>query len=364
MKPWEVEEADRLREHQVRVIAQQRSLLLQRVLGAASQQQQSGQVSPQYEQHHVQPHPFTTTQRGEESAPESQSDRAELAIHQSRRTPSLNPHISLAPQQMFNNSAETWRSSQTDPTAFNSSYHPQANKKDAHSSGNMTQRFTPHLMGGEQSPRPSTVFRSLEAPGPRRPASQTPTQSPSLPSSPPIYVPASSIILPSVNPSTDWSRTQRKNDSNEPLNKQRNAQRASQRNEHPTKDSTEHLNEQRERARLAAQSAAETEAWNRRSLALRRDPHVNFRNYLEYLQHFPLRRGERPNPYLAGLLANQLMPAENDKSDRAVAVRWAKVNWEMYWEVRDVRYVVERVREGRRREEERERWMRGGVASR
>ena len=59
---------------------------------------------------------------------------------------------------------------------------------------------------------------------------------------------------------------------------------------------------------------------------LKRDPSANYRHYKEYLEYFPLARGERPNDYVLGLLANQPLPAE-PMSDMGLAVQYAKKHW-------------------------------------
>jgi hypothetical protein len=71
---------------------------------------------------------------------------------------------------------------------------------------------------------------------------------------------------------------------------------------------------------------------------------VNYRNYLESLEHFSVPRGERPNPYLAGLIANQILPADPN-GDRAIAICFAKKHWDKYWEMRDIDLVLEWAKE-------------------
>lgn len=67
---------------------------------------------------------------------------------------------------------------------------------------------------------------------------------------------------------------------------------------------------------------------------------MNYRNYLESLNYFPVPRGARPNPYLSSLIANQILPAKRN-SDRAIAIRYAKKHWDKYWEIRDMDLVLE-----------------------
>lgn len=102
-------------------------------------------------------------------------------------------------------------------------------------------------------------------------------------------------------------------------------------------------NETTERIRIQQQRTSDAAQRAHKRKALLKDPHVNYRNYIEFLDYFPLRRGEYPNPYLLGLLANQRLPIE-PTSDRAIAIRFAKVHWEEYWELKDLDYVLERAR--------------------
>lgn len=102
-------------------------------------------------------------------------------------------------------------------------------------------------------------------------------------------------------------------------------------------------NEATERHRLEAQRVHEAQELTRRRDSLRKDPNAIYHSYAEVLEHFPLPRGERPNPYLVGLLANQTLPVE-PTSDRALAIRFAKKHWENYWEVKDLQYVIIRAK--------------------
>jgi hypothetical protein len=81
----------------------------------------------------------------------------------------------------------------------------------------------------------------------------------------------------------------------------------------------------------------------KRRRELREDPNALYHRYHEILEYFPLDRGERPSPYLVGLLANQSMPTE-PTSDRGVAIKYAKKHWQNYWELKDLDVVVSKAR--------------------
>ena len=92
------------------------------------------------------------------------------------------------------------------------------------------------------------------------------------------------------------------------------------------------------------QQLQKRQALEKRRNELRDDPSALFRHYNEYMMHFPMRRGERPNRYHMGLLANQEMP-ENRESERAVAIAYAKAHWENAWEdKKDYKFVVDLIR--------------------
>ncbi|KAJ4337681.1 hypothetical protein N0V95_008262 [Ascochyta clinopodiicola] len=99
-----------------------------------------------------------------------------------------------------------------------------------------------------------------------------------------------------------------------------------------------------ERARLQAERQQRIKRYNMRRRQLKSDVDALYYSYDEFLQYFPLGRGERPNTYLAGLLANQSMPAE-PSSDRGLAIQYAKKNWQCYWELKDLQYVVQQAKE-------------------
>lgn len=94
-----------------------------------------------------------------------------------------------------------------------------------------------------------------------------------------------------------------------------------------------------ERIRLRQEERQERERRSKRRIELKKDPSTNYRYYKEYLEYYPLERGDCPNDYLLGLLANQSMPAE-PTSDTGLAVQYAKKHWEDSWETKDLEYVV------------------------
>jgi hypothetical protein len=111
------------------------------------------------------------------------------------------------------------------------------------------------------------------------------------------------------------------------------------------------FNERQEQARLEEQRLREAAHHAEREYIIASDPHMNYRNYLESLRYFPVPRGERPNPYLSGLIANQILPADPN-SDRAIAIRFAKKHWDKYWEMRDIELVLEWAKTAQNRDSE------------
>jgi hypothetical protein len=94
------------------------------------------------------------------------------------------------------------------------------------------------------------------------------------------------------------------------------------------------------------------QAFEKRRIELRSDPSALFRHYSEYMVHFPVPKGDCPNPYHMGLLANQEMP-DDRQSQRAVAIEYAKAHWENAWEDRkDYEFVIELIREENKKKEE------------
>jgi hypothetical protein len=97
----------------------------------------------------------------------------------------------------------------------------------------------------------------------------------------------------------------------------------------------EHQNRVAEQARVmeeyqVAQAAAlQREKDDKRREELRKDPSANYRHILEVYKLMPLKKGELPNKYLLGLIANRLMPMDLD-SDLALAITYAKDHWDYY----------------------------------
>ncbi|KAI8941582.1 hypothetical protein NX059_002797 [Plenodomus lindquistii] len=95
-----------------------------------------------------------------------------------------------------------------------------------------------------------------------------------------------------------------------------------------------------EAAQIEAAAALERQRKEQRKAELKSDPNRNFHSFLECLEFWPLDKGDRPDPYLKRLMANQRMPMAED-SDTAIAIKWARKNWFNYREYpRDVSYCV------------------------
>ncbi|KAF1927024.1 uncharacterized protein M421DRAFT_6582 [Didymella exigua CBS 183.55] len=103
-------------------------------------------------------------------------------------------------------------------------------------------------------------------------------------------------------------------------------------------------NEIAERVRLDKERWQERETHAKRRAELKKDTSAIYHNYNECLQYFPLAGRERPSPYLTGLLANQSIPAE-PTSDQGLAIQYAKRNWENFWEMGDLNYVVQKAKQ-------------------
>ncbi|KAH7401134.1 hypothetical protein DE146DRAFT_655060 [Phaeosphaeria sp. MPI-PUGE-AT-0046c] len=71
------------------------------------------------------------------------------------------------------------------------------------------------------------------------------------------------------------------------------------------------------------------------------DPYVLAHRYWEYLAENPRRKGEKWNTYYSNLLANQPDPHVDSMTDRARAIRYAKEHHECFYEVRDLKRIVE-----------------------
>lgn len=104
-----------------------------------------------------------------------------------------------------------------------------------------------------------------------------------------------------------------------------------------------HQNEATEYERLEQERTSQRERYEKRRDELRKDTNAIYHSYNEVLEYFPLRRSERPSPYLACLIANQTAPTEPN-SDRGLAISFAKRHWQSFWEMQDMDYVVERAK--------------------
>jgi hypothetical protein len=91
--------------------------------------------------------------------------------------------------------------------------------------------------------------------------------------------------------------------------------------------------ENAERWRIQEEQRFERERKRLRKQQLKTDESALFRHYNEYLEHFPLGRGEYRNQYYVNLLANRHMP-DDPKSDLALAIQYAKDHWQYYIEYR------------------------------
>jgi hypothetical protein len=74
------------------------------------------------------------------------------------------------------------------------------------------------------------------------------------------------------------------------------------------------------------------QAHSNRRAELSSDPSALFRHYIEYMELFPLGAGECLDPYLVGLLANQKISDDQEKSERRLPITYAKIHWENEWE--------------------------------
>ena len=91
-----------------------------------------------------------------------------------------------------------------------------------------------------------------------------------------------------------------------------------------------------EHRRLTEKDRRDCERALTRKHELRKDRSALYRYYNEYMEYFPLGRGERRNQYLSSLLANQPMPSDT-RSDLGLAITYAQEHWEDYMEYpRDV----------------------------
>jgi hypothetical protein len=74
---------------------------------------------------------------------------------------------------------------------------------------------------------------------------------------------------------------------------------------------------------------------------LRTDPYVLAYRYWEYMEQHPRRMRERLNPYYENLLANQPDPDPDATDDRSRAVRYAKEHYESFYEIRDIKRIIQ-----------------------
>lgn len=81
--------------------------------------------------------------------------------------------------------------------------------------------------------------------------------------------------------------------------------------------------------------------YSTKKLPIRADPYALAYGYWEYLAETPKRKGEHFNPYYKSLLANQPDPHVDSSTDRARAIRYAKENCECFYELRDIKNIVE-----------------------
>ncbi|CAN9384844.1 unnamed protein product [Alternaria alternata] len=84
-----------------------------------------------------------------------------------------------------------------------------------------------------------------------------------------------------------------------------------------------------EEYQVAQAAALQREKDDKRREELRKDPSANYRHILEVYKLMPLNKGELPNKYLLGLIANRPMPLDLD-SDLALAITYAKDHWDYY----------------------------------
>jgi hypothetical protein len=105
-------------------------------------------------------------------------------------------------------------------------------------------------------------------------------------------------------------------------------------------------NEEREHERLRQEAKLERERRDKRKAVLKADPNSNYHSLWECLEYWPLRRGQRPEPYLTTLLANRRMP-EEDESELGQAIKYAKERWDLFRQFpKDVKRSAEAYRRG------------------
>ena len=75
--------------------------------------------------------------------------------------------------------------------------------------------------------------------------------------------------------------------------------------------------------------------------AVNKDPYALAYRYPEFMTEKPKRRGEQFNPYYESLLANQPDPADKDMDPKSRAIRYAKKNYECFYELQHVDLIVQ-----------------------
>jgi hypothetical protein len=75
--------------------------------------------------------------------------------------------------------------------------------------------------------------------------------------------------------------------------------------------------------------------------SLHTDPYVLAYRYWDYIIEHPRRNRENLNSYYEKLLANQPAPDPKDMDERSRAIRYAKEHHECFYEVRDIKRIIE-----------------------
>lgn len=76
-------------------------------------------------------------------------------------------------------------------------------------------------------------------------------------------------------------------------------------------------------------------------IPLRQDPYALAHRYREFMTEHPRRFLEKCNPYYENLLANLPDPHVHATDNRSRAIRYAKKHYECYYEIRDIRRIVQ-----------------------
>jgi hypothetical protein len=63
--------------------------------------------------------------------------------------------------------------------------------------------------------------------------------------------------------------------------------------------------------------------------------------YWDYMTEHPRLKRDRFNPYYEKLLANQPGPDPDATDDRSRAIRYAKEHYESFYEIRDIKRIVQ-----------------------